>query len=272
MKPPNIIVLTPNGRFETGKKICLSISGHHPESWQPSWSIRTALLAIIGFMPTPGQGTIGSLDYPSEERKKLAKKSVHFTCEDCGGCPISELLKSDNKEEGSESKTAEEAKEIIKKMSLKGEDKDKKESTSEQPQIEETEEEKYKRARKLYANRMENIIRKRLNQNSRSLATTSTNSSSEAGSSQTTNVVQRQSPRPTLGGDASGPTPERPAASQPRRPREQSRQAGQGESRSYTYDIIIAVIILVIALLLYRRFNMFSQVTTGPTPPPSNGN
>ena len=51
MKPPNIIVMTPNGRFQEGKKICLSISGHHPESWQPSWSIRTALLAIIGFMP-----------------------------------------------------------------------------------------------------------------------------------------------------------------------------------------------------------------------------
>lgn len=28
----------PNGRFEIGKKICLSISGHHPETWQPSWS------------------------------------------------------------------------------------------------------------------------------------------------------------------------------------------------------------------------------------------
>lgn len=27
-----------NGRFEVGKKICLSISGHHPETWQPSWS------------------------------------------------------------------------------------------------------------------------------------------------------------------------------------------------------------------------------------------
>ncbi|RXG58217.1 Ubiquitin-conjugating enzyme E2 J1, partial [Armadillidium vulgare] len=53
MKPPNIIFFTPNGRFETNKKICLSISGHHPEMWQPSWSIRTALLAIIGFMPTP---------------------------------------------------------------------------------------------------------------------------------------------------------------------------------------------------------------------------
>ena len=86
--------MQPNGRFETGKKICLSISGHHPESWQPSWSIRTALLAIIGFMPTPGQGTIGSLDYPKSERVKLAKKSTSFVCPECseGGQPAAQLL------------------------------------------------------------------------------------------------------------------------------------------------------------------------------------
>ncbi|ELT87808.1 hypothetical protein CAPTEDRAFT_164588 [Capitella teleta] len=76
MKPPSIILLTPNGRFDVFKKICLSISGHHPESWQPSWSIRTALLAIIGFMPTHGNGAIGSLDYTTDERKRLAKKSA----------------------------------------------------------------------------------------------------------------------------------------------------------------------------------------------------
>lgn len=52
----------------------MSISGHHPETWQPSWSIRTALLALIAFMPTPGNGKIGSLDYNAEERQKLAKR------------------------------------------------------------------------------------------------------------------------------------------------------------------------------------------------------
>ena len=36
--------------------------------------VRTALLAIIGFMPTHGNGAIGSLDYTPEERKVLAKK------------------------------------------------------------------------------------------------------------------------------------------------------------------------------------------------------
>uniref|UniRef100_A0A2L2YER5 Ubiquitin-conjugating enzyme E2 J1 n=1 Tax=Parasteatoda tepidariorum TaxID=114398 RepID=A0A2L2YER5_PARTP len=84
MKPPSIILLTPNGRFETNKKICLSISGYHPESWQPSWSIRTALLAIIGFLPTHGNGAIGSLDYTPEERKELALKSQNWKCPQCG--------------------------------------------------------------------------------------------------------------------------------------------------------------------------------------------
>jgi len=74
-------VLQPNGRFETNKKICLSISGYHPETWQPSWSIRTALLALIAFMPTPGGGTIGSLDYTPEERQMLARKYVVLVVE-----------------------------------------------------------------------------------------------------------------------------------------------------------------------------------------------
>lgn len=61
MKPPSFMMLTPNGRFQTSTKICLSISSHHPEHWQPSWSVRTALVALTAFMPTPGNGAIGSL-------------------------------------------------------------------------------------------------------------------------------------------------------------------------------------------------------------------
>ena len=39
-------------------------------------SVRTALLAIIGFMPTHGAGALGSLDYSPDERKILAKRWV----------------------------------------------------------------------------------------------------------------------------------------------------------------------------------------------------
>ncbi|KAJ6847282.1 ubiquitin-conjugating enzyme E2 32 [Iris pallida] len=69
------MLLTPNGRFETQTKICLSISNYHPEHWQPSWSVRTALVALIAFMPTNPGGALGSLDYNKEERRKLAIKS-----------------------------------------------------------------------------------------------------------------------------------------------------------------------------------------------------
>ncbi|KAL6968633.1 Ubiquitin-conjugating enzyme E2 32, partial [Sarracenia purpurea var. burkii] len=75
LRPPSFVLLTPNGRFETQTKICLSISNHHPEHWQPSWSVRTALVALIAFMPTEPGGALGSLDYPKEERRALAIKS-----------------------------------------------------------------------------------------------------------------------------------------------------------------------------------------------------
>ncbi|KAK6169246.1 hypothetical protein SNE40_020331 [Patella caerulea] len=116
MKPPSIILLTPNGRFEIFKKICLSISGHHPESWQPSWSIRTALLAIIGFMPTHGAGAIGSLDYTPEERKVLAKKSQDWKCQNCGA--IGHILPPVTQ---ASEKTTQEAKELATQIDFQGE-------------------------------------------------------------------------------------------------------------------------------------------------------
>lgn len=116
MKPPNIILLTPNGRFEINKKICLSISGHHPETWQPSWSIRTALLALIAFMPTPGNDTIGSLDYSIEERQKLAKKSLSWQCESCG--KIAGLLSED----GNKQPITQEEQHMLNTIALKAEE------------------------------------------------------------------------------------------------------------------------------------------------------
>nr|XP_054753735.1 LOW QUALITY PROTEIN: ubiquitin-conjugating enzyme E2 J1-like [Lytechinus pictus] len=74
--------LDPTGRFEVGTKICLSISGHHPETWQPSWSIQTVMLAIIGFMPTKGEGAIGSLDYTPDEKKCLPEPQIQFKKEE----------------------------------------------------------------------------------------------------------------------------------------------------------------------------------------------
>ena len=78
-KPPNIVFLTPSGRFEVGTKICLSFSAYHPELWQPAWGVRLILEALISFLPTPGDGAIGALDWTKEERKRLAKKSLSLS-------------------------------------------------------------------------------------------------------------------------------------------------------------------------------------------------
>ncbi|XP_028132740.1 ubiquitin-conjugating enzyme E2 J1 [Diabrotica virgifera virgifera] len=135
MQPPNIILLTPNGRFEVNKKICLSISGHHPESWQPSWSIRTALLALIAFMPTPASGTIGSLDYTAEERQVLAKKTKNWECSTCG--KISEKLSTGG--HVLSPKLTQEESTLIKQIALKAEeDANKKEPHSESKRREES--------------------------------------------------------------------------------------------------------------------------------------
>ncbi|KAL7516037.1 hypothetical protein ACHAWX_001095 [Stephanocyclus meneghinianus] len=82
-KPPNIVFLTPSGRFETNTKVCLSFSSFHPELWQPAWGIRLILEALISFLPTPADGAIGALDWTKEERQKLARESVKFRCPVC---------------------------------------------------------------------------------------------------------------------------------------------------------------------------------------------
>lgn len=77
------MLLTPNGRFETLTKICLSITSYHEEHWQPSWSVRTALTAIRAFMVTPSEGALGGIDFSEEQRREYAEKSrakeVNFT-------------------------------------------------------------------------------------------------------------------------------------------------------------------------------------------------
>lgn len=93
LAPPDVILLTPSGRFQCNTKICLSVTSYHADSWQPAYSIRTVLTALISFMNTPPAGAIGSLDYPSDERKAYARQSRTWKCEHCGeGKTLIELL------------------------------------------------------------------------------------------------------------------------------------------------------------------------------------
>ena len=46
LKPPSIEIFTPNGRFETHKRICLSLSDYHPETWNPNWSSTAVVVTV----------------------------------------------------------------------------------------------------------------------------------------------------------------------------------------------------------------------------------
>ncbi len=70
-------------------------------------------------MPTPGHGTIGSLDYTPEERKVLAQRSVSFACEECG---VASLLLAPPSGEAPSPARDQELRDILHSMALKSEE------------------------------------------------------------------------------------------------------------------------------------------------------
>jgi len=84
-RPPSIMLLTPNGRFELNTKICISFTNYHEELWQPAWGVRTAIIGLQGFFPLKGQAAVGvgALEVPTTERKRLAALSRDWVCPSC---------------------------------------------------------------------------------------------------------------------------------------------------------------------------------------------
>lgn len=93
LRPPSFRFLTPSGRFEANREICLSISGHHEETWQPAWGVRTALVALRSFMETDPRGQLGGLDTSDAVRRRLAAESRAWRCPGCGGRSNEDIIK-----------------------------------------------------------------------------------------------------------------------------------------------------------------------------------
>lgn len=81
MKPPGIMFFTPSGRFEINKRVCLTISDFHPESWSPLWTVGSILTGIVSFMNSD-EMTTGGLAASSKERKAFALASTAYNAKD----------------------------------------------------------------------------------------------------------------------------------------------------------------------------------------------
>lgn len=81
LKPPSVIMFTPSGRFKPARKLCLSMSDFHPESWNPMWSVSTILTGLFSFM-LDNAPTLGSIETTLAEKKRLAKASMSFNVKD----------------------------------------------------------------------------------------------------------------------------------------------------------------------------------------------
>lgn len=79
LKAPDFVFITPNGRFETNKKICTTFSAFHQETYTSTWNIMTMMEGMISFMTdrNPERG-IGSLITSDEEKTVFAQKSMEW--------------------------------------------------------------------------------------------------------------------------------------------------------------------------------------------------
>jgi len=87
LKPPSVIMLTPSGRFQPNRRLCLSMSDFHPETWNPVWSVETILTGLYSFMIETAP-TLGSLETSTRQKKQLAKQSLAYNVRDTTFCKL----------------------------------------------------------------------------------------------------------------------------------------------------------------------------------------
>jgi hypothetical protein len=75
-------MVTPSGRLEVGKKLCLSMTDFHPESWNPAWSVETILVGLLSFFVSDAEEGYGAIKASEERRRKLAAEADAINSQD----------------------------------------------------------------------------------------------------------------------------------------------------------------------------------------------
>ncbi|RKP05472.1 ubiquitin-conjugating enzyme/RWD-like protein, partial [Thamnocephalis sphaerospora] len=101
-KPPSIYMITPNGRFQTNTRLCLSMSDFHPAHWNPSWSVATILNGLLSFM-VGEESTTGSVRTSETDKRWLAARSRAYNRNHRLFCKVfPELCEQEEEEEEKE--------------------------------------------------------------------------------------------------------------------------------------------------------------------------
>ncbi len=77
-KPPSYYMLTPSGRLEINKKICLTNSSFHPETWNAQWDIIKILNGFYSSFETDVISGVSFIVKSKKERSEIALKSENY--------------------------------------------------------------------------------------------------------------------------------------------------------------------------------------------------
>lgn len=85
-EPPDYYFLTPSGRYEVNKKICLTNSSYHKGEWSSTWNIKTILISFYSIFLDDKEHGIShicpdekkTLAMLIEERKQFAKEAIKY--------------------------------------------------------------------------------------------------------------------------------------------------------------------------------------------------
>jgi ubiquitin-protein ligase len=94
--PPSVVCLTPNGVYDTGMKICVSIGEFHPGNWRPALGMAGFAREIAATIEEPGEvdhgiGVLGKSSRSVATRRALAAASVKANAAAASAAPSSLL-------------------------------------------------------------------------------------------------------------------------------------------------------------------------------------